>query len=317
MKCFVTGGAGFIGSNLVDRLLTEGHQVVAYDNFSTGREEFLEKAYPHPAFKMVPGDLLDGERLNRAVRESDFVFHLAANADVRFGTEHPRKDLEQNTIATFNLLEAMRLAGVKRIAFASTGSIYGEPEVFPTPETSPFPIQTSLYGASKLACEGLIQAYCEGFEFRSWIFRFVSILGERYTHGHVFDFYKSLRSNPSLLKVLGNGEQRKSYLYVQDCLDAVLLAISKAGAKVNIFNLGTDAYCNVTDSIRWISTELKVNPKLEFSGGDRGWIGDSPFIFLDTRRIRALGWSPRLSIQEGVVRTLRYLQAQPWLLKGH
>ncbi len=317
MKCFVTGGAGFIGSNLVDRLLTEGHQVVAYDNFSTGREEFLERAYPHPAFKMVPGDLLDGERLNQAVRESDFVFHLAANADVRFGTEHPRKDLEQNTIATFNLLEAMRLAGVKRIAFASTGSIYGEPEVFPTPENSPFPIQTSFYGASKLACEGLIQAYCEGFEFRSWIFRFVSILGERYTHGHVFDFYKSLRNNPSVLKVLGNGEQRKSYLYVQDCLDAVLLAITKASARVNIFNLGTDAFCKVTDSIRWISTELKVNPTLEFSGGDRGWIGDSPFIFLDTQRIRALGWAPRLSIQEGVVRTLRYLQAQPWLLKVH
>ena len=317
MKCFVTGGAGFIGSNLVDRLLAEGHQVVAYDNFSTGREEFLEKAYPHPAFKMVPGDLLDGERLNRAVRDSDFVFHLAANADVRFGTEHPRKDLEQNTIATFNLLEAMRLAGVKRIAFASTGSIYGEPEVFPTPETSPFPIQTSLYGASKLACEGLIQAYCEGYEFRSWIFRFVSILGERYTHGHVFDFYKSLRSNPSVLKVLGNGEQRKSYLYVQDCLDAVLLAIAKAGNRVNIFNLGTDAFCKVIDSIHWITSDLKVNPTLEFSGGDRGWIGDSPFIFLDTQRIRALGWSPRLSIQEGVVRTLRYLQAQPWLLKVH
>ncbi len=317
MKCFVTGGAGFIGSNLVDRLLAEGHQVVAYDNFSTGREEFLEKAYPHPAFKMVPGDLLDGERLNRAVRDSDFVFHLAANADVRFGTEHPRKDLEQNTIATFNLLEAMRLAGVKRIAFASTGSIYGEPEVFPTPETSPFPIQTSLYGASKLACEGLIQAYCEGYEFRSWIFRFVSILGERYTHGHVFDFYKSLRSNPSVLKVLGNGEQRKSYLYVQDCLDAVLLAIAKAGNRVNIFNLGTDAFCKVIDSIHWITSDLKVNPTLEFSGGDRGWIGDSPFIFLDTQRIRALGWSPRLSIQEGVVRTLRYLQAQPWPLKVH
>ncbi len=317
MKCFVTGGAGFIGSNLVDRLLTEGHQVISYDNFSTGREEFLERAYPHPAFKMVPGDLLDGERLNRAVRESDFVFHLAANADIRFGTEHPRKDLEQNTIATFNLLEAMRLAGVKRIAFASTGSIYGEPEAFPTPENSPFPIQTSFYGASKLACEGLIQAYCEGFEFRSWIFRFVSILGERYTHGHVFDFYKSLRNNPSVLKVLGNGEQRKSYLYVQDCLDAILLAITKASARVNIFNLGTDAFCKVTDSIRWISTELKVNPTLEFSGGDRGWIGDSPFIFLDTQRIRALGWAPHLSIQEGVVRTLRYLQAQPWLLKVH
>jgi UDP-glucose 4-epimerase len=159
----------------------------------------------------------------------------------------------------------------------------------------------------------LIEAYCEGFEFQSWIFRFVSILGERYTHGHVYDFYKSLRKNPDVLKVLGNGNQRKSYLYVQDCLDAILLAVFRANSRVNIFNLGTDTFCKVTDSIQWIIDELKVNPRLEFSGGERGWIGDSPFIFLDTQRIRALGWSPRLSIREGVVRTLRYLRTQPWL----
>lgn len=187
MKCLVTGGAGFIGSNLVDRLLQRGHAVVAYDNFSTGQARFLEQAAAQPNFTLVRGDLLDLSALTAAMTGADFVFHLAANADVRFGTEHPRKDLEQNTIATFHVLEAMRATGTHRIAFSSTGSIYGEPAVFPTPEDAPFPVQTSLYGASKLAGEGLIQAYCEGFGFQGYIFRFVSILGERYTHGHVFD----------------------------------------------------------------------------------------------------------------------------------
>src|SRR5712692_4937671 len=163
---------------------------------------------------------------------TDWVFHLAANADVRFGTHHPRKDLEQNTIATANVLEAMRANGIRRLAFASTGSIYGEPDVFPTPEDAPFPMQTSLYGASKLAAEGLIQAYCEGFGMQGYIFRFVSILGERYSHGHVFDFYQQLAEHPEHLHVLGNGHQRKSYLYVQDCIEAILTALEQADAKV-------------------------------------------------------------------------------------
>jgi UDP-glucose 4-epimerase len=243
----------------------------------------------------------------------DFVFHLAANADVRFGTEHPRKDLEQNIIATFNILEAMRANNIRRIAFSSTGSIYGEPQIFPTPENAPFPIQTSLYGASKLAGEGLIQAYCEGFGFQGYIFRFVSILGERYTHGHVFDFYKQLRANPDRLHVLGNGHQRKSYLYIQDCLDAMLLVIERAQQKVNLFNLGTDEYCEVNDSIRWITQHLGVCPQLSYGGGERGWIGDSPFIFLDCSRVRALGWKPKLTIQESVISTLKYLQNNSWV----
>jgi UDP-glucose 4-epimerase len=311
VQCFVTGGAGFIGSNLVDRLLQTGHTVVAYDNFSTGQERFLEPALASPRFKLARGDTLDLDGLTQAMRGAECVFHLAANADVRFGTQHPRKDLEQNTLATFNVLEAMRHSSNRRIAFASTGSVYGEPEIFPTPETAPFPKQTSLYGASKLAGEGLIQAYCEGFGFQGYIFRFVSILGERYSHGHVFDFYRSLRANPDRLRVLGNGHQRKSYLYVQDCIDAMLLALEKAQDRVNIFNLGADEYCQVNDSIRWITEHLGLKPELEYAGGERGWTGDSPFIFLDCRKIRALGWSPRLTIQQGVIRTLEYLQANP------
>jgi UDP-glucose 4-epimerase len=214
------------------------------------------------------------------------------------------------------VLEAMRRSGVRQIAFSSTGSIYGEPDVFPTPEDAPFPRQTSLYGASKLAGEGLISAYCEAFGFRGWIFRFVSILGERYTHGHVFDFFKSLRRDPTRLRVLGDGHQRKSYLYVQDCIGAILLAIERATDRVNVFNLGTDEYCEVNDSIRWITGHLGLEPALEYTGGTRGWVGDSPFIFLDCRRIRALGWAPALSIHESVIRTLSYLQATPELLES-
>jgi UDP-glucose 4-epimerase len=316
VKAFVTGGAGFIGSSLADRLLADGHAVVAYDNFSTGQRRFVEAASRSDRFTLVEGDTLDAERLTSAMRASDLVFHLAANADVRFGTEHPRKDLEQNTIATFNVLEAMRASGIRRIAFSSTGSVYGEPNVHPTPETAPFPVQTSLYGASKVAGEALIQAYCEGFGFQGFIFRFVSVLGERYSHGHVFDFYRSLRTNPNELRVLGNGRQRKSYLYVQDCLDAMLIAIEKSHDAVGVFNLGTDDYCEVNSSIGWITDHLGIDPVRTYTGGDRGWIGDSPFIFLDTTKIRSLGWTPKLSIREGVIKTLDYLVANPWLLDG-
>ena len=315
MNLIVTGCAGFIGSNLVDRLLADGHHVTGIDNFSTGRRRFLEGALPHPNFRLVKIDLLDLDSLKQAFAGGEAVFHLAANADVRFGTEHPRKDLEQNTIATYNVLEAMRANGIKKIAFSSTGSVYGEAPVVPTPEDGPFPIQTSLYGASKAAGEGLIAAYCEGFGFQSWIFRFVSILGERYTHGHVFDFYQKLKADPSRLPVLGNGKQRKSYLYVQDCIDAILLAMDKAKNKVNIFNLGVDGYCEVNDSIGWICEELGVKPKLEYSGGDRGWIGDNPFIFLETKKIHSLGWKPKFGIRDGVIKTVKYLRANEWVFE--
>ncbi|MFL5801272.1 MAG: NAD-dependent epimerase/dehydratase family protein [Roseiflexaceae bacterium] len=314
MNYFITGGAGFIGSNLADRLLDQGQHVTVYDNFSTGQTRFLDVAHQRPSFRLVEGDLLDLPRLTQALAGHDFVFHLAANADVRFGTEHPRKDLDQNTIATFNVLEAMRANGVRRLAFSSTGSIYGEPEVFPTPETCPFPIQTSLYGASKLAGEGLIAAYCTGFGFQGYIFRFVSILGERYTHGHVFDFYKKLLDNPQQIEVLGDGKQRKSYLYVQDCIDAMLTVIERADAPVNVFNLGADEYCMVDNSLGWICAHLGLNPERRYTGGERGWVGDSPFIFLDTAKVRALGWQPKLSIRQGVIRTLEYLQSNQWVL---
>jgi UDP-glucose 4-epimerase len=313
-RALVTGASGFIGSNLVDRLLAAGFSVVGYDNFTTGRREFVAEALRHPGFKLIEGDVLDTPSLAAAMAGCDIVFHLAANADVRFGLQHPRKDLEQNTVATFSVLEAMRTSGVTDIVFSSTGSIYGEAEVFPTPETAPFPVQTSLYGASKLAGEGLIMAYCEGFKFRSWIFRFVSILGERYTHGHVVDFYKQLLADPTRLTVLGDGTQRKSYLYVHDCIDAILHAVKQAQDKVNVFNLGTPEYCRLSDSIGWITGHLGLKPQLSYSGGSQGWVGDNPFIFLDTARIGALGWRPKLTIREGIVRTVEWLSQNRWVM---
>jgi UDP-glucose 4-epimerase len=314
MKYFVTGGAGFIGSNLVDRLLADGHEIVVYDNLSTGLQEFLANAFQHKSFMFIKGDTLDLPELTKAMQTCEFVFHLAANADVRFGLDHPEKDLKQNTIATFNVLEAMRVNKINKIAFSSTGSIYGEAKIIPTPENAPFPVQTWLYGASKLACEGLIEAYCKGFGFQSWIFRFVSILGERYTHGHVLDFYKKLLENPSELPVLGNGSQKKSYLYIHDCLDAMLFSIDKFNDDVNILNLGTNEYCQVNESIGWITTYLGLKPELIYSGGDRGWVGDNPFIFLDTNKINSAGWKPKLGIKDAVIRTLEFLQVNRWVL---
>ncbi len=316
---FVTGAAGFIGSNLVDLLLSRGHQVVGWDNLSSGQAAFLEGARSGQHFRFVQGDNLDPAALTSAMAGCNTVFHLAANADVRFGLEHPKKDLEQNTIATFNVLEAMRANGIKTIAFSSTGSVYGEAEVVPTPEDAPFPIQTSLYAASKVAGEALIHCYCEGFGFEGYIFRFVSILGERYTHGHVFDFYRQLLEHPDLLKVLGDGTQRKSYLAVGDCLEAMLHVMAlrtaqQAKHRVQVYNLGTSEYCRVTDSIGWICAHLGLKPRLEFSGGSRGWVGDNPFIFLDTKKIRATGWLPKLTIEQGIIRTLDWLRNQ-WVLK--
>jgi UDP-glucose 4-epimerase len=318
---FVTGAAGFIGSHVVDRLLGDGLTIIGWDNLSTGQERFLAEAMHHPRFHFVRGDVLDLPALTAAMAGCDFVFHLAANADVRFGIQHPSKDLQQNTLATSNVLEAMRATGIKRIAFASTGSVYGETTVIPTPEDAPFPVQTSLYGASKLAGEGLLAAYGEGFGFEGYIFRFVSILGERYTHGHVFDFYQQLREHPKHLTVLGDGTQKKSYLYVHDCIDAMwhvvrLGTAAQAKHRTQIYNLGASEHLQVNDSIRIICRELGLRPKLRYTGGDRGWIGDNPFIFLDTKKIQATGWTPKLTIEQGIVKTLRWLKTNLWVYES-
>ena len=318
-RACITGGAGFIGSNLADRLSEWGVEVVVVDDFSTGRREFLGGALASAGVSLIDGDVLDMATLEAAVDGCDWVFHLQANADLRRGLDHPRRDLEQNTIATSNVLEAMRARSVSRIVFASTGSVYGEPDVYPTPEDAPFPTQTSLYGASKLAGEALVSAYATGFGFTGVVCRFVSVLGERYTHGHVFDFYRALKRDPTRLRVLGDGRQEKSYLYVGDCLSAMLTAADRheneCGA-VHAYNLGTDETMFVDESVAIIAEHLSLSPEIEHAGGRRGWIGDSPLIHLDTTRIRSLGWRPQLTIEQAVLRTLRWLDANESAWRG-
>jgi UDP-glucose 4-epimerase len=304
----ITGGAGFIGSNLADRLVGAGVEVVVVDNFCTGRREHIAQLAGNPLFRLVEGDVLDADLLERAFEGCDWIVHLQANADVRFGLEHPTVDLEQNTITASRVLEAMRANGVRQILFSSTGSVYGEPEVFPTPENAPFPTQTSLYGASKLAGEGLISAYVAGYGFTGVICRFVSILGERYTHGHVLDFYKSLQTDPSRLVVLGDGHQEKSYLYVGDCVSAMTVAMKEHEGENGtfIYNLGTNETIVVDQSVEVITGCLGVTPEIVHTGGQRGWIGDSPLIKLDTARIQSLGWAPTLTIRQAIAKTVEW-----------
>ncbi len=314
-RACITGGAGFIGSTLADRLRADGVEVVIVDDFRTGRREFVKALLVDPAVTLYEGDVLDEPLLERAFAGCDWIFHLQANADVRYGLDRPRQDLEQNTVTTARVLEAMRAVGVSKIAFSSTGSVYGEPEVFPTPESAPFPLQTSLYGASKVAGEGMIGAYAHGFGFTGLAFRFVSILGERYTHGHLYDFYCALRRDPTCLRVLGDGRQEKSYLYVQDCVEAILTAVrvhDQDAGRMAVYNLGTDETVVVDDSIAIICEHMGVTPVIDYTGGRRGWAGDSPLIHLDCARIRALGWAPTLNIREAILTTLRWFDANPY-----
>jgi UDP-glucose 4-epimerase len=314
MRVVVTGGAGFIGSNLCSVLVERGHHVGVVDNFSTGREEFLDGVMGSDRLEIHRCDLLrDAELLPGIVDGADAVVHFAANADVRFGLDHPRRDLEQNVIATHNVLEALRQAHVPEIVFASTGSVYGDAAVIPTPEAAPFPRQTSLYGASKLAAEGFIAAYVEGFGISASVYRFVSVLGRHYTHGHVLDFVAQLLAHPHSLHVLGDGSQRKSYLEVGDCVDAIAARLGRATG-FEVFNLGVADYCTVDASASWICERMGVEPERSYSGGDRGWVGDNPFILLDTTKILATGWRPRHTIQDAVERTVDFLLANRGLL---
>ena len=304
MKFFVTGCSGFIGSTLVDSLISDGHVVLGLDNLSTGKEEFLDNVKTNENFTLIKDDIKNVNNYSEKIVNTDAVFHLAANADVRFGFEHPSKDIEQNTINTFLLLETMRKCAIKNILFASTGSVYGEAAIIPTPENCPFPVQTSLYGASKVAAEAFISAYCEGYKFNGVICRFVSLMGPRYTHGHVVDFVKSLKHDPKILKILGDRSQDKSYFHVNDCVTAMkLLANKMISNTINGFypiNLGTDEAITVKESAKIICHSLGLNPKFEYTGGRQGWIGDNPVIKLDIKKAREIGWHPTYTIKESI-----------------
>lgn len=313
-KIFITGGAGFIGSHIVDNLI-EKNFVTVYDNLSTGREIFLEKHSNNPDFKLIIGDILDKERLTNSMKGHDFVFHFAANADIKGGIDDTYVDLQQNIVGTHNVLEAMKKFNIKYLTFASSAAVYGEPKQFPTPETE-IPIQTSLYGASKLAAEGLIQAYGNYYDIQSWIFRFVSFMGERYTHGVIFDFCKKLNKNPKLLEILGDGNQKKSYLYVKDGVKGVLSCIEKSNELVNIFNLGHTEYCDVNFIAKKVIKTMGLkNVKTVYKGGIRGWKGDSPFVFLDSSKSFSCGMKIDHTIEETIDITIRYLLKNLFLLQ--
>ena len=314
-KVLVTGCAGFIGSHLSEKLIAKGYFVTGIDNLSTGKLNFIKKLKLNKKFKFFKIDLFKQKNLYKYFKGNQIVFHMAANADVKNGFLNPKKDIEQNTIVTHKVLEAMRKNRINRIIFASTGSIYGEPKIFPTKENYSFPIQTSLYGSSKLACEGLIQAYSSGFGFESTIFRFVSIMGKRYSHGHLFDFYKQLLTNKNKLNVLGNGLQKKSYLNIEDCINAIILTINRNKNPIEIYNLGTDRFITVNHSIKTILKILNLSPKIYYKGGDRGWIGDSPKIYLDTKKIRKIGWKPKKTIEESIKETIEFFNHNKWLFK--
>ncbi|OPY29728.1 MAG: UDP-galactose-4-epimerase [Methanocella sp. PtaU1.Bin125] len=293
MKCVVTGGAGFIGSHLVDALLAAGHEVTVVDNLSSGKREFLEPHMGDRRFRLVEADLSGEGYVCADFKGADTIFHLAANPDVRTGATDTKTPITQNVMATYNVLESMRLHGVSRIAFTSTSTVYGEALVVPTPEDYGPLLPISLYGASKLSCEALISSYCHTFGMRAWIYRFANIVGDRGTHGVIFDFIKKLRASPKKLTILGDGRQSKSYLHISDCVEAMLFVVENAREQVNVYNIGSDDRFDVTGIARVVAEEMGLNGvAFEYTGGDRGWKGDVPFMALSIEKIRALGWKP-------------------------
>lgn len=313
MKYFVTGGAGFIGSHIVDRLMKNRKEVTVYDNLSSGKKEFVGTHEGKKNFRFVKGDLLDQELLKETIKDHQFVWHIAANPDVKCGSEKTDVDLKNGTIATHNLLEAMKLRGVKKISFASSSVVYGEAKAFPTPEHYGPLAPISLYAASKLAAEGLITAYCHNFGMKCWIFRFANIIGKRGTHGIIVDFIEKLKKDHTRLEVLGNGKQRKSYLLVDECVEAMFFAVKNSHEDVNIFNLGSEDQIEISKIAEITVGELGLkNVKFEYTGGVRGWKGDVPLMLLGTKKINKLGWKNKYSSEEAIRKTVKIIINERW-----
>jgi len=314
MKVFITGGLGFIGSNLVRQQLLLGNEIVALDNLSTGSLEFLTPDEVSQ-IEFMNEDLVEIEprRLEKAVAGSQVVFHLAANADVRGGWDNSYRDIEQNVIATHKIADAARKSEIEELVFTSTGCVYGDSTIIPTPESEPFPVQTSLYGASKVAAEGMLSSYAANGAFKVTVLRFVSVLGENYHHGHVIDFVRKLTKSPSSLEILGNGKQKKSYINVRDCVQA--LTHLRGRSNYNVFNIGHRNYLEVHESAMLISKFMGVTPVFNFGSENRGWIGDNPFTFLDISKAEKQGWFPTISIEDSIKETVAWLVQNPWVLE--
>ena len=306
MKALVTGGAGFIGSHIVDRLLSDGYEVTVIDNLSAGKMENIAHLKNEKRFSFVKGDLTDAKLVDRLVAGKDVVFHIAAHANIRTSLVDHKADLENNLIATLNILEAMNKHHVKDLVFSSTSAIYGDASVKPTPE-SYMPTQTSLYGASKLACEAYAEAFTEFADISFWAYRFANVIGERCRRGVIWDFIQKLQRNPAELEILGDGKQSKAYIHVSDCVEGVLTGYRKSHEKINIFNLAVDKGSTPNDVADIITREMRLpNAKRRYTGGPQGWIGDNPIVHLSIDRIKSLGWTPKISGEEAITRTVRW-----------
>lgn len=311
MKCFVTGGAGFIGSNITDCLIDEGHSVTVYDNFCSGREEYIKHHFDDPNFKLVKADLLDLEKLTEAVKGHDMVFHFAANPDIAKSMVETDLDLRLGIVATYNVVEAMRLNGVKKIAYSSGSGVYGDVGLVETPEDFGPLLPISMYGASKLGAEGVISAFCHMFDIQGFIFRFANVVGTRQTHGVGYDFIRKLRDNPKELQILGDGSQSKSYIHISDVMSAMLFVIENSGDGVNLFNIATDDYITVNEIAKIVVEEMKLDD-VEFvhTGGKRGWKGDVPIVRFNLTKIHNLGWKSNYNSYEAIRRSIKELLGQ-------
>lgn len=309
MNILVTGGAGFIASHLIDRLLNEGHAVVAYDNLSLGRESNIAHHFDDAAFTFVKGDILDADLLDSVFEKHkfDFVFHLAANSDIARSHADPTVDLNMTYMTTFRVVDAMRRFGVKKLMFASTSAIYGDAHGEEVKENFGPLFPTSHYGACKLASEGIIASFCENYGIQAFITRFPNVCGERTTHGILHDFVMKLKKNPAELEVLGNGQQAKPYLYVKDLVDAILFVICHTDDKINFFNLGVEGNTPVWKIAEMVIKSMKLDAKIRYTGGERGWVGDVPKFRYNLDKIHALGWKASLSSDEAVQKAIDYI----------
>ena len=309
MKILVTGGAGFIGSHLIDELIDIGYEIDCIDNFSTGKKEYIQHHLGEKNFRLIEGDILK-TNIKDVINDCDVVFHLAANPDVKLGAMDTRVHFEQNILATYRILEGMRKKGIKKIAFTSTSTVYGEAVEIPTPEDYGPLIPISLYGASKLSCEALISSYCHTFDMEGVIYRFANVVGPRSTHGVTYDFVNKLRKNPNELEILGDGKQKKSYMHISDCINAMIYGFENKEERVEIFNIGSKDWIDVKKIADIVSQEMGLKPKYRFTGGvdgGRGWKGDVKTMLLSIKKIEELGWKPKYGSGEAIQMTARSL----------
>lgn len=310
-KVFVTGGAGFIGSHLVDKLMGDGNEVTVYDNLVSGKRELIEPHLTKKSFNFIKADLLDYNALKEAMKGHDIIWHLGANTDIPTGNRITDLDLRSCTTATRNVLEAMRQNSIDKILFASSATVYGDAPPVALAETFGPLLPISLYGAGKLACEGLISAYCHLFNMQGWIFRFGNVVGARMSHGVILDFIRKLRQNPEELEILGDGNQDKNFFLVEDCIEGMLCGFENSANQYDVFNLGCDSSTRVSTIAQIVVGEMGLKDvRFKYTGGKRGWLGDAPVVHFNVEKMRNLGWSARHTSNEAVSIAAKRLAAQ-------